>query len=175
MRFLHLADLHLDAAFQSRSRAVREKLRKAARAAFSSAAEEALARHADAVLIAGDLFDGERISVQTERFLVETLSGLVAGGVQVVYATGNHDPGGTFGAVQRLPWQDQVTVVDSPDPVRVEILRNGDPVGYVTAAGHARGESNRGSLPPVSRADGATARGGAPSHASQRRPGGGRS
>ena len=137
MRFLHLADLHLDAAFQSRSRAVREKLRKAARAAFSSAAEEALARHADAVLIAGDLFDGERISVQTERFLVETLSRLVAGGVQVVYATGNHDPGGTSGAVQRLAWPDQVTVVDSPDPVRVEILRNGDPVGYVTAAGHA--------------------------------------
>jgi DNA repair exonuclease SbcCD nuclease subunit len=136
MRFLHLADLHLDAAFQSRSRAVRESLRDAARSALSSAVDEALSRQVDVVLIAGDLFDSERLSIQTERFLLEALARLSTAGIQVVYATGNHDAGGESSAAGRLSWPALVTVVDSESPVRIEIQRDGLPVGYVTAAGH---------------------------------------
>ena len=138
MRFIHLADLHLDTAFQSRSRAVREKLREAARTALASAVEEALARHVDAVLIAGDLFDGERLSIQTERFLVETLSRLVGGGVRVVYATGNHDPGGAAGHATRIEWPDGVTVIGTEEPHQIDIYRGDEVVGRVTAAGHSK-------------------------------------
>ncbi len=138
MRLLHLADLHLDAAFQSRSRPVRESLRSAARNALSSAIDEALSRQVDAVLIAGDLFDGERLSVQTERFLGEVFGRLASGGIQLVYATGNHDPGGASSAARRLTLPQQVSVVDKAKPVRLEIRRDGDPVGYVTAAGHPK-------------------------------------
>lgn len=138
MRLVHLADLHLDAAFQSRSRAVRASLRDAARDAFSSAVEQALSRQVDAVLIAGDLFDGDRLSVYTERFLSETLARLAAADLQVVYASGNHDPGEKLSELG-LEWPEQVTVVDGPEPVRIEIRRGPDPVGFVTAAGHSKG------------------------------------
>ena len=137
MRFLHLADVHLDAAFQSRSRTIREKLQGAAREALLAAVQEAHAHKVDAVLIAGDLFDGERLSVQTERFLSEALLGLADAGIQVVYATGNHDPGSESASIRKLPWPGLVTVVDTPDPVRVKIRRDGEPVGFVTAAGHS--------------------------------------
>ncbi len=138
MRLLHLADLHLDAAFQSRSRAVRERLRDAARTAFASAVDEAARRRVDAVLIAGDLFDGERLSIQTERFLGERLATLAQQGIRVVYATGNHDPGGVSGHAQRVAWPEGVTVVAEPAAVRLEITRDGEPHGYVTAAGHSK-------------------------------------
>lgn len=138
MRILHLADLHLDAAFQNRSRIVREHLRDAARTALSSAVDVALARRVDVVLIAGDLFDGERLSVRTERFLLEELRRLGQAGTHVVYATGNHDPGDAGGAARRIPWPDHVTVAHRSEPIRVEIRRPEGPVGYVTAAGHER-------------------------------------
>ena len=137
MRFLHLADLHLDAAFQNRSHALRTRLRDAARNALSSAVDQALSRQVDAVLIAGDLFDGDRLSVQTERFLFEALSRLAASNLQVVYAAGNHDSGETLSALG-IAWPDQVTVIDGPEPVQVEIRRGSEPVGLVTAAGHPK-------------------------------------
>jgi DNA repair exonuclease SbcCD nuclease subunit len=136
MRFLHLADVHLDTPFAGRSPALRSRLRSASREAFSAAVACALGEGVDALLIAGDLFDGERLSFGSEVFLLEQLGRLREGGVPVVYATGNHDPGTR--ARRPLPWPDNVTVVEDPRPRRVAIRRpGGETVGFVTAAGHA--------------------------------------
>ena len=137
MRFIHIADVHLDTAFGSRSEAVRGRLRQASRDALARCVDLAAAAKVDAVLIAGDLFDGSRLSFATERFLLEQLGRLAGAGIQVVYATGNHDPGSRLrgGA---LDWPGTVTVVDGEDPVTVTIRGpGGDTAGYVTAAGHA--------------------------------------
>ena len=72
---------------------VRQRLREASRVAFRRLVDLALEERVDALLIAGDLFDDERLSFQTERFLLEQLKRLDARDVPVVYATGNHDPG----------------------------------------------------------------------------------
>jgi DNA repair protein SbcD/Mre11 len=136
MRFLHLADLHLDSPFAGRTADLRVRLRQAARTALSTAVSLALEEEVDALLIAGDLLDGEHLSFATERHLMAELSRLQEGGVQVVYVTGNHDPGIRSGAVSRIPWPEGVRVIDSPEPVEVEILRGGTPVGVVTGAGH---------------------------------------
>jgi DNA repair exonuclease SbcCD nuclease subunit len=137
MRFLHLADVHLDSAFASHSRKIAVELRKASRAAFEGSVETAIRERVDALLIAGDLFDGERLTVETERFLHETLSRLRTSGIQVVYATGNHDPGGGAGPASLVRWPDNVSLIRGPEPVTVEILRDGEPVGLVSGAGHA--------------------------------------
>ena len=94
MRFLHVADVHLDTSFSGRSEAVRRRLRDASREAFRNAVDLAIREDVHAFLIAGDLFDGERLSFQTERFLLEQTERLGDHGITVVYATGNHDPGG---------------------------------------------------------------------------------
>ena len=142
MRILHLADVHLDTSFSGRSPRVRDRLRRAVREAFRRAVDLALDRQVHVVLIAGDLFDGVRLSFESELFLVRELGRLSAAGIPVVYATGNHDPGSS--RRRHIPWPDGVTVVSDPVPRRLEV-RDGEGavVGWVTAAGHASSRETR--------------------------------
>lgn len=136
MRFLHLADVHLDTPFAGRTDALRRRLREASREALRRALDLAVAEGADAVLIAGDLFDGPRLSFATERFLVDELVRADSVGLQIVYATGNHDPGhGTLRA-HRLPWPERAIIVPGREPRRIPVQRAGEIVGWITAAGH---------------------------------------
>ncbi len=138
MRFIHIADVHLDTPFSTRSPSVRKRLREATRAAFTRAVELALQERVDAFLVAGDLFDGHRVSFETESLLMEELSRLVDAGVQVVYATGNHDPGAAGFRTLGMAWPEGVVVVADHEPRRVEVRsRDGETVGFVTAVGHA--------------------------------------
>ncbi len=137
MRFLHIADVHLDTAFAARSEALRAKLQWAVREAFRRSVAAAIDEGVDALLIAGDLLDRPRISFASERLLLDGFAALADAGVQVVYATGNHDPGSGV-HVATLRWPDHVTVVSGADPATVPIAdRTGALVGHVTAVGHA--------------------------------------
>ena len=138
MRFLHIADVHLDTPFAGRSDEVRRRLREGSREALRRAVSCALTERVHAVLLAGDLFDGERISFQTERFLLDELGRLAEAGVPVVYATGNHDPGRDAQRTRPLAWPSNVELVGEGAPRRIVVRdRDGREVGHVTAAGHA--------------------------------------
>ena len=67
MRFVHVADVHLDTSFSGRTPEVRARLREASRRAFRAAVDLAIREDAHALLIAGDLFDGDRLSFPTEQ------------------------------------------------------------------------------------------------------------
>ena len=138
MRFLHLADVHLDTPFAGRSDPVRRRLREASREALSRAVSCAITEGVHAVLLAGDLFDGDRLSFRTERFLLEELARLHEAGIPVVYATGNHDPGRDAHRTRPLAWPPNVEVVGDATPRTIAIRdREGREVGRVTTAGHA--------------------------------------
>lgn len=137
MRFLHIADVHLDTSFAGRSEEVRSRLRDASRTAFSRAVDVAIREDVHALLVAGDLFDGDRLSFQTERFLLREAERLQDHQITVVYATGNHDPGSATAGPRALAWPACVRVAADGTPRRFQILdRNREPVGYVTAVGH---------------------------------------
>lgn len=136
MRLLHLADVHLDTPFAGRTESLRSRLRDASRAALRRAVDDALREDVDVVLIAGDLFDGTRLSFETERFLVRELGRLGEAGAAVVYATGNHDPGRGGLRAHGLEWPTHVEVVGSREPRRIPVRRGDRIVGAVTAAGH---------------------------------------
>lgn len=156
MRFIHIADVHLDTPFRTRSPELRDRLRSACRQALIRAVDLALARDAHAFLVAGDLFDGERLSFDTERLLVEQMDRLHRAGIQVVYATGNHDPGRGGLRAHTLEWPESMTVVAEPEPRRITIRDgDGDPVGRVTAAGHASPNETRDLAATFPRPDGA--------------------
>jgi len=141
MRFLHVADVHLDTSFSGRSEEVRARLRDASREAFRKAVDLAIREDVHALLIAGDLFDGDRLSFQTERFLLEQSGRLNDHGISVVYATGNHDPGSPETGPRTLVWPPCVMVAPDGTPRRFTIHdATGVPVGYVTAIGHANAQ-----------------------------------
>jgi DNA repair exonuclease SbcCD nuclease subunit len=143
MRFVHVADVHLDTSFAGRSEPVRQRLRDASREAFRRAVDLAIREDAHAFLIAGDLFDSDRLSLRTERFILEQVGRLGDHGVTVVYATGNHDPGSAPNGPRRLTWPAHVHVVSDATPRRVLVAdASGEPVGYVTAVGHASAEES---------------------------------
>lgn len=137
-RFLHLGDVHLDTSFLCRSAALRERLRDAIRISFSRAVDSAIAEELDAVLIAGDLFDGDRLSYRTEAFLVKELERLDAHGITTIYVSGNHDPGrGNFAAVASGV-ADRFHYVARNDVEIVDVVgRGGEVAGRVLGAGHA--------------------------------------
>ena len=137
MRFLHIADVHLDTPFAGRSQALRTRLRDAALEALERCVSAAIDEKVHAVLIAGDLLDGAHLSFRTERHLLTQLKRLDDAGIQVVYATGNHDPGDSA-RIRALAWPSCVTLIAAGDPVTVTIGgEGGAPAGHVVGAGYA--------------------------------------
>lgn len=144
MRFVHVADVHLDTSFSGRSPAVRRRLREASRDAFRRAVDLAIREDVHALLIAGDLFDGDRLSFETERFLLDQVHRLETHHITVVYATGNHDPGSQATGPRQLDWPSNVHVAFDDTPKRIRIDgSDGLPVGYVTAIGHETDRETR--------------------------------
>ncbi len=139
LRIIHIADCHLDAPSRSLAREVRERVEQSARASFERAVGLAVDREADALVIAGDLFDRDLVRIATELWLGEALAEATAAGVTVIVATGNHDPGGGGGPLDRIAWpQSRFHLVRSPAPVRIPVCRrDGSLAGVVIAAGHA--------------------------------------
>lgn len=90
MRLLHAADLHLDAAYAGFGQLARERAAEVV-AAFRRLPEAAAEARADAVLLAGDLFDGPHVSRETLAAVRETLARFIDLCVPVFLVPGNHD------------------------------------------------------------------------------------
>ncbi|MBZ9905642.1 DNA repair exonuclease [Mesorhizobium sp. B2-7-3] len=93
-RFVHTADIHLDSPLRSlalRNSELAELVGDASRQAFVSIVDLCLAEHVDALVIAGDLYDGDQTSMKTARFLASQMARLHQAGITVYKIRGNHD------------------------------------------------------------------------------------
>lgn len=116
---------------------MRHRLREAGREALIRLVDLAIGDEADALLIVGDLFDNEWLTIATERMLGDEMRRATSAGVTVVYATGNHDPGRANYRAMNINWPEQgFHLVNSRQPVELPIERSGATVGFVVAAGH---------------------------------------
>ena len=93
-RFVHAADIHLDSPLRSlalRDPELAELIGNASRRALEAVVKLCLDEQVDALLIAGDLYDGDQTSMKTARFLAAQISRLDQAGVRVFIIRGNHD------------------------------------------------------------------------------------
>ncbi|MFC0286826.1 metallophosphoesterase family protein [Kaistia hirudinis] len=93
-RFVHTADIHLDSPLRSlalRNPALAELIGDATRAAFLALVDLCLEEQVDALVIAGDLYDGDQTSMKTARFLAGQMERLHAAGIPTFVVRGNHD------------------------------------------------------------------------------------
>jgi DNA repair protein SbcD/Mre11 len=93
-RFVHTADVHLDsplATLALRDPELAELIGGATRKAFVAVIDLCLSEQVDALMIAGDLYDGEQTSMKTARFLADQLRRLDEAGVKTFVIRGNHD------------------------------------------------------------------------------------
>jgi exonuclease SbcD len=93
-RFIHAADVHLDSPLRSlalRDPELADLIGNATRRAFLRIVELCLDERVDALLLAGDLYDGDQTSMKTARFLAEQIGRLHEAGIRVFVIRGNHD------------------------------------------------------------------------------------
>ena len=136
-RLLHLGDVHLDTALACREAGSRRVLHEDLLEAFSRAMDCALSQEVHAVLIAGDLLDGQRLSFSTQGFLNGQLQRLQKAGIRCLAVSGNHDPGGTASPLSSVRWPANFELLDSHRPRSVDIHDSqGQLVGRVVGAGH---------------------------------------
>jgi predicted phosphodiesterase len=117
MSFLHCADLHLDSPMRGLARydgAPLEALRGATRHALEKMVDLAIDEQVRAVVVAGDLYDGNRDDYQTAVFLQRQLHRLREADVPVVLAYGNHDAESEI--TRRLVVPGNTTVLPTSSP-----------------------------------------------------------
>lgn len=105
-RFVHTADLHLDSPLKSlalRDPALAEVVGNASRQVFKRIINLCLDEAVDALLVAGDLYDGAQTSMKTARFLAQQLGRLDAAGIETFIIRGNHDAEARITAQLVLP------------------------------------------------------------------------
>ena len=116
MKLLHAADLHLDSAFAGLPEEKAALCRQESRDILRRMVDWANDHEADVMLLAGDLFDSDRLYSQTARTLALTL-GRFRG--RIFLAPGNHDfyaPGSGYSAVE---WPENVHIFTSRTPQTV--------------------------------------------------------
>ncbi|WP_406284858.1 exonuclease SbcCD subunit D [Embleya sp. NBC_00896] len=106
MKLLHAADLHIDSPLRGLSSyegAPAEEIRGAARRAVANLVDLALAESVDAVLLAGDIYDGDWKDYHTGLFFTVQMRRLDEAGIPVLLVAGNHDAESRITRELRLP------------------------------------------------------------------------
>lgn len=129
-RFVHAADIHLDSPLRSlalRNPELAELIGNASRQVFVRIVDLCLDERVDALLLAGDLYDGDQTSMKTARFLTEQLGRLHAANIRVFIIRGNHDALSKITKELVLP--DSVTVFGQrADAVELSRDRGAQPI-----------------------------------------------
>jgi DNA repair exonuclease SbcCD nuclease subunit len=102
VRFIHTSDIHLDTSFSGSGFPSRlgDRKREAIRRTFRRIVEDARSCEVDFMLVAGDLFELERITPDTFEFIKQQLASLNA--IRVFISPGNHDP-----CIQGSPYREE--------------------------------------------------------------------
>lgn len=113
MKLLHAADLHLDSPFAGLDDRQAALLRQESRDTLGRLVDWANDHAADVMLLAGDLFDSDRLYSQTARTLALAL-GRFRG--RIFLAPGNHDPYVPGGGYDAVDWPENVHIFTSRTP-----------------------------------------------------------
>jgi len=93
-RFIHTADVHLDSPLRSlalKDQGIAELVSNATRETFVRIVDLCISEEVDALLIAGDLFDGELHSMKTAAFFSKEMRRLTNAHIKAYLLRGNHD------------------------------------------------------------------------------------
>lgn len=103
IRFIHTSDIHLDTGFSGSGFSSRlgDRKREAIRGTFRRIMEDARLHEVSFVLIAGDLYESERVTADTVEFLKRQFEGLKD--IPIFIAPGNHDP-----CVKGSPYREEI-------------------------------------------------------------------
>lgn len=119
VRFVHSADIHLDSPLHGLGRLGNDDLaatlRMATRAAFDNLVAHCIGTRPDALLIAGDLYDGDWADYSTGAYFARRMRDLDDAGVPVLVVQGNHDAESVITRSLTLPPNVTLLSTDRPE------------------------------------------------------------
>ena len=125
MKSVHAADLHLDSPLSGLSKyegAPVEQIRGATRRALENLVQLCVTEHAQLLVIAGDLYDGDWRDYSTGLFFNKQMCALRDAGVKVVWIRGNHDAASKLTAHLALPDNVRKLSHKKPESFLIEAL-----------------------------------------------------
>lgn len=117
-KIIHAADLHLDSPFSGLSLEKARQRRRESRLILDKLGRLVKEEQADLVLLAGDLFDGERVYPETLEALDRALASMDC---PVFIAPGNHDPFTPLSPYACRTWPDNVYIFREPRLTAVDL------------------------------------------------------
>ncbi|PKQ20996.1 MAG: hypothetical protein CVT66_01890 [Actinobacteria bacterium HGW-Actinobacteria-6] len=129
VRFIHAADLHLDAPFggvDAQDARVRDALASSTYRALESLVALCIERGADFLVISGDVYNQAERRVRSQIAFAKAASTLEHAGIRVFVVHGNHDPSSGWSAGIAMPGN--VTVFADDRVERFAVERDGEPL-----------------------------------------------
>lgn len=121
-RFIHTGDLHIDSPLTGLRGLDDERANRIAdapRRAFSALVDKAISAQVDAVLIAGDLWDGDWKDISAGLFVAAEVRRLAEAGIRSVAVLGNHDAASLLS--DRIRGIEGLTVLPADRPGSVDL------------------------------------------------------
>ena len=159
IRYIHAADLHLDAAFQGlagedhpQAGHVSKLVHQATFTALERLVDLCDRERPDFLVIAGDMYNQEDQSFRAQLALRDACESLAAFGTEVFLAHGNHDPLSSL--LHTLHWPANVKIFDSTVE-SYPVSREGETVAIVHGISHENAKEGRNLARFFKRADSA--------------------
>ncbi|MFE9751613.1 exonuclease SbcCD subunit D [Saccharothrix saharensis] len=126
VRIVHAADIHLDSPLRGLSRFVdddlAQQLRLASRRAMENLVKLVVDKGAHALVLAGDIYDGDWRDYATGQFFARQMDVLHQHGVRVFMVAGNHDAASVVTKAVPLPGNVAVMSTDKAETLTVDDL-----------------------------------------------------
>jgi DNA repair protein SbcD/Mre11 len=142
-RFIHCSDLHIDSPFRglaSQVPVLTERLRESTFQAFNKIIKLALEEKVDAVLIAGDIFDGADRSLQAQLKFRRGLLKLSQANIPSYIVHGNHDPSNSWS--HTLEWPESTTIFPANKVESFPVTKNGETLAWIYGISYPQKEVN---------------------------------
>lgn len=119
VRFLHCADIHLDAPFTSlgSSSDKASTRRREVRETFGRIIDTAKNEKADLLLISGDLYEHGYVKKSTITYVNDRFREIPD--VKVIILPGNHDPYAANSCYKSMEWSENVTILNGSCPYKI--------------------------------------------------------
>lgn len=121
VRIVHAADVHLDSPMRGLGTLgdpdLAAALRRSTRRAFDALVQHCLEELPAALIVAGDLYDGDWKDYATGAHFSARMGDLTEAGVEVIVARGNHDAESVIRRAVTLPPKVHVLEADAPETV----------------------------------------------------------
>jgi DNA repair protein SbcD/Mre11 len=140
-RFIHCSDLHIDSPFkglESQLPFLTERLRESTFSSFHNIVRLAVEEKVDAVLIAGDIFDGADRSLQAQLKFRRGLLELSKKKIPSFIVHGNHDPSNSWS--QTLEWPESTTIFPDNKVASFPVKRDGETLAWIYGISYPKKE-----------------------------------